>query len=232
MAMGRTTEKPYGTGTPLRSVLLAGGFLFLLPTGLAEHQKLTDEVVEDDDQHGGHQLEEVLVQSQPGAEHGHDDLLQDQGQHTAAREGGDLANDGDKAAALALKDPNAVGHVGEGDGGHPGDDVGTVQEDRGGINGVSPQVVEEEGYRPIHYRGQTAEDDVQDDALVFFQKFQHNVRGCPLVDLVGGALGGVDEGYALGGQLVADAVGLGEVPLLLGGLAGVDGGQEDRKSVV
>ena len=32
-----------------------------------------------------------------------------------------------------------------------------------------------------------------------------------------GALGGVDDGYALGLELVADAVGLGEIPGLFGG---------------
>ena len=69
--------------------MIVGSELFAL-TILAEDQELADEVVENDDQHGGDDLEKVFVETQPGAEHEHDGLLQQQGHHTSARKGGDL----------------------------------------------------------------------------------------------------------------------------------------------
>ena len=142
-----------------------------LPPVFADNMVLQQQT-EVDDQHGGNDLEEVLVESQPGAEYTHDGLLQQEGQHAPAREGGDLTDNGEKSLALALKDPDAVGHVGEGHGGDPGDDVGAVKEDGGGINGLAPEVVEQEGYRPVHGGGESAEDQIQDHILVFFQKLQ------------------------------------------------------------
>ena len=125
----------------LKTTLLfsrTGGLLLFF----AEDQQLADEIIQDDHEHSGDDLDEIFIESEPGEEDGHQYLLQQQSKHSAAREGDDLAHDGSEAAALAFEDPNAVGDISKSNGGGPSDDIGAVDQPRGRLNGIAPKIIE------------------------------------------------------------------------------------------